>query len=92
MINTVIEALDTDCQSSEINTLELAVSMLDQVKFPTESNSVPFWFENSLLLTAIGSRLHGKTTVEYRHDWIISLDYSYPWSLVYLIPSIQVLQ
>lgn len=42
MINTVIEALDSDCQSSEIDTLELAVSMLDQVKIPTESNSVPF--------------------------------------------------
>ena len=42
MINTVIEALDSSCQSSEIDTLELAVSMLDQVKFPTESNSVPF--------------------------------------------------
>ena len=29
MINTVIEALDSSCQSNEIDTLHLAVSMLD---------------------------------------------------------------
>lgn len=42
MINTVIEALDSSCQSNEIDTLHLAVSMLDQVKIPTESADQPF--------------------------------------------------
>ena len=42
MINTVIEAMDTSCQSSEIDTLQLAVSMLDRVKIPTESADQPF--------------------------------------------------
>lgn len=42
MINTVIEALDSSCQSSEIDTLELAVSMLERVKIPAESADQPF--------------------------------------------------
>jgi len=42
MINTVIEALDSSCQSNEIDTLHLAVSMLDRVKIPTESADQPF--------------------------------------------------
>ena len=42
MINTVIEAMDSDCQSSEIDTLELAVSMLERVMIPTESADQQF--------------------------------------------------
>ena len=42
MISAVIEAMDSSCQSSQIDTLALAVILLKQVKLPTEPNSVPF--------------------------------------------------